>query len=93
MKNANGQQLYLVQTAEGDYESASIMTGAEIFRMMDMADCHPDELEVDIFRLHGIGETPEECCFRGKWTVKGDPLQMRIMCNGEVIESGWGTDH
>lgn len=91
MKNANGQEIYLVQGIMEDEEFASLMTAKEIFDMMDMDDCY--QVRIEIWRLDGIGSEPEKCGFCGTWHDWKDPLKMKIVCNGETLEVGWGTDH
>ena len=77
---------------EPDDFSPVIMEAREIFNMMDMSDCFPSELELDIYRIEGIGLAPVECSFRGKWHDINDPLKMAIV-GGGIREVGYGTDH
>lgn len=75
---------------EGD--DVRLMTADEIFRMMDMADCFPEEFHFDLWRVNGRGEALTECSFAGKWHDPSDPLKMVIVGGGEK-EVGYGTDH
>ena len=85
---------YLVIRKWEDSEetSAEIMTAAEIFNYMDMDDCFPCELYMDIYRINGIGIAPTECSFRGTWHDPSDPLKM-VIVGGGISEVGYGTDH
>ena len=75
-----------------DEEDARVMTAAEIFSMMDNADCFPCELLMDIWRINGYGEALSECQFLGPWHDGEDPLKMAIVCEG-WREIGYATDH
>lgn len=70
----------------------SIKTASEIFDIMDMADCHDGYVEY-IYLLPENGDPPFECAFHGVWHDLDDPLKMVIECGGEVIATGYGTDH
>ena len=75
-----------------DAVTSEIMTAAEIFRYMDMDDCFPCELQMDIWRINGIGEAMTECSFLGTWHDPSDPLKMVIVGDG-IREIGYGIDH
>ena len=85
---------YLVIRKWEDEEetSAEIMTAAEIFNYMDMDDCFPCGLCMDIYRINGLWEAPTECSFRGTWHDPSDPLKM-VIVGGGIREVGYGTDH
>ena len=87
---------YLVVSRYADEDDsafdARIMTAAEIFNMMDMADCFPCEMEMDISRINGVGMQLTDCSFRGKWHDPKDPLKM-VIVGGGIRETGYGTDH
>ena len=75
-----------------DETSAEIMTAAQIFKYMDMDDCFPCRLEMDIYRINSVGEALTECSFRGTWHDPSDPLKM-VIIGGGIRETGYGTDH
>lgn len=83
--------LYLVQQLIDDEESCSIMTAGQIFDMMDLEDCY--DIRIDLFRIRGYSETPEECQFHGKWSDLRDPQKMWISCGGKILDKGWGREH
>ena len=92
---------YLVTMYSSDWEDprecpdgtvSKVMTAAEIFNYMDMADCFPYDFEMDIWRINGIGSQLTECAFFGTWHDPADPLKMCIV-GGGIRETGWGTDH
>lgn len=77
---------------EQEEPTAEIMTASEIFTFMDMIDCFPCEVSMDIYRINGIGQAPTECTFRNCWHDPSDPLKMVIVGDG-IREAGYGTDH
>ena len=87
---------YLVITHwEDDPEgetTSRIMSAKQIFDMMDMEDCFPCRLEMDIWRINEIGEALTDCAFFGPWHDGEDPLKMCIVGDG-IREIGYGTDH
>jgi len=87
-------ELFLVQGYNSDYERAwaKVMTAPEIFQKMDMADCDPDFSGIEIWRLHGMGEAPEECSFLEKGFDRNDRQKMCIVGGGRKIY-GYGTEH
>lgn len=92
---------YLVIEYSSDFEDprecpdgtySKIMTAREIFNYMDMDDCFPYDLTLNIWRINGIGEPLTECSFNGTWHDPSDPLKMSIT-GGGIEEIGYGTDH
>lgn len=75
-----------------DEDTSEIMTAAQIFDYMDMEDCFPEELFMDIWLIKGWGEAPVECSFLGTWHDPSDPLKMEIRWDGGCA-IGYGTDH
>ena len=71
---------------------AKIMTAKEIFNYMDMSDCFPSEVIMDIWRINFVGEALSEWSFRGCWHDPSDPLKMVLFGDGMKIV-GYGTDH
>lgn len=86
------EDMYLVNARSGSSHFAKVQSAAEIFRVMDMADCFPDGLEIDVWRINDVGEALTECSFLGKWHDPSDPLKMVIVGGGRR-EVGYGTDH
>ena len=93
MTNSNGEQIYLVIEDIDGEDISRITTAKEIFEYMDMSDCYPYPVKMDIYALDAYGFSPRTCYFYGKGTFKGDPQRMRIMCDGKAIETGWGKEH
>jgi len=77
---------------EDDEEFSRVMTENEIFGMMDMADCVPGGIGIDLWKINGFGEAPVEVSFYGKWHDVKDPLKMVIVGDGERVV-GYGTEH
>lgn len=96
MAEANKTYKYLVVSLYGDddtsVEDAQVMTAAEIFNIMDMEDCFPCELMMDIYRINGLGLAPSECSFLGKGHDPKDRQKMAIVGDG-ICETGYGTEH
>ena len=85
---------YLVKRfIEGEDAGGAIMTGAEIFKEMDLSDCY--RIDIRIYRIGLFGEEPERCAFHGTWHEPGDPLRMTITSeDGKMVyDVGYGTDH
>lgn len=82
---------YLVLgTMDGD-EFSKIMTAAEIFKMMDMADCM-DDFDICVWKINSYTEALSKCTVRGVWHDPSDPLKMVIVGDG-IREIGYGTNH
>lgn len=73
-------------------EFSRIMTENEIFGMMDMEDCVPGGIGIDVWKIGGFGDVPVEMSFHGKWHDVKDPLKMVIVGGGERVV-GYGTEH
>ena len=76
---------------DGEPETPTIRTAAEIFDRMDMDDCTGEE----ITKLYLIQQDDVQLCyFKGTWHDLDDPLKMTIVTRyGETVDTGWGTDH
>ena len=83
---------FLVVGDMGGEEFTKLMDAGEIFDMMDMSDCYPDGIDIDVWYIKGWGEAPVECSFLGKWHDGRDPQRMVIVGDG-VREVGYGTEH
>ena len=75
-----------------DETSAEIMTANEIFKYMDMEDCFPCHLDLELWRINEIYQPLTACTFRGTWHDPSEPLKMVIVGDG-IRETGYGTDH
>ena len=83
---------YLVfSTFDGEPETPTIRTAAEIFNRMDMDDCTGEEItKLYLIREDGV----QPCTFKGTWHDFDDPLKMTIETwEGITMDTGWGTDH
>lgn len=71
--------------------TTTLYTWSQILSFVDMSDCHDDEIRV--FYSPEYGKV-EELEVLGTWHDKDDPLLIELVNQkGEVIRSGYGTDH
>ena len=82
---------FLVNAISEGSEWSKIMTGDEIFRMMDMEDCY--DISIDVWKIKGYGEAPVACSFLGKWFNSKDPQRMEIRSEHGVEAVGYGVEH
>lgn len=85
-----GEYKYLVIGITEGEEWSKVMSAAEIFNMMNTADCY--DIEIDVWRINGYGQALSECSFCGKWHDSKDPQKMVIIGDG-IRETGYGTEH
>lgn len=68
-----------------------LMTASEIISRVDMHDYYDEDLEV--YRINGFGKVEKLRLF-GTWHNFDEPLLIKAEDkNGNVVFSGYGTDH
>ena len=76
-------------TPDGTY--SVVFSARQIFNhFMDMQECYcvPDDYQIDIYRINGIGLAPSECSFLRPGHDPSDPLKMAIVGDG-IREEGY----
>lgn len=87
------EKSFLVQIQDDEGLSVSIKTECEIIRLLDMADCYPEALDIYVFDISKAGHViPVE--IHGCWSDLKNPLRIRgTTPDGTIVIDGWGTDH
>lgn len=87
------EKSFLVQIKDDEGLSVSIKTECEIIRLLDMADCYPEALDIYVFDISKAGHAiPVE--IHGCWSDLKNPLRIRgTTPDGTIVIDGWGTDH
>ena len=81
---------FLVNAYTDGVQWSKVMTAAELFNMMDMADC--SDIDIVVWKINSYTEALSECSFIPMCWDMADPLKMEIRWNGGGI-IGYGTDH
>lgn len=69
----------------------SLMSANQLFNHIDMADCTYEEIKAWYSPKFGV---VEPVTIEGCWHDPKDPLKMVIKnSQGQIIETGYGTDH
>ena len=82
---------YLVKVFCDHGCDASLETAAWIIDWLDMEDCYPDDMNLEVWDISG--EEPRRVTLFGTWHNFDDPLYIKGEVDGKIVFDGYGTDH